>query len=46
MPCSMWDLSCPTGIEPEPPALKVQNLNHWTTREVLLLLHFKVISFL
>ena len=22
------------GIEPEPPALGVQSLNHWTTREV------------
>ena len=22
------------GIEPEPPALEVQSLNHWTTREV------------
>ena len=23
-----------SGIEPSPPAVKVQSLNHWTTREV------------
>ena len=23
------------GIEPMPPAVEVQSLNHWTTREVL-----------
>ena len=31
---SMWDLvSCPR-IEPGPPALGVQSLSHWATREV------------
>ena len=25
------------GIEPVPPVLKVQHLNHWTTREVLVI---------
>ena len=28
----MWDLSSP--IKPVPPAVEVQNLNHWITREV------------
>ena len=23
-----------SGIEPTPPAVEIQNLNHWTTREV------------
>ena len=31
----MWDLSSQQGIEPVPPALEVQTLNHLTTREVL-----------
>ena len=35
----MWYLSPQPGIEPAPPALEVQSLNHWTTREV------KTISF-
>ena len=26
------------GIEPTPPALEVRSLNHWTTREVLLII--------
>ena len=30
----MQDFSSPTRIEPTPPALKVQSLNHWITREV------------
>ena len=30
----MWDLVPGPGIEPGPPALGVQNLNHCTTREV------------
>ena len=33
-PCGRWDLPLP-GIEPRPPALGAQSLNHWTTREVL-----------
>ena len=28
----MWDIR--PGIEPVPPALEVQSLNHWTAREV------------
>ena len=34
MLCSMWILLPQPGIEPTPPALEVQSLNHWTTREV------------
>ena len=33
--CSMWKLDPWPGIEPGPPALKVQNLSHWTPSEVL-----------
>ena len=32
--CGMWDLVPPPGTEPDFPALGVQSLNHWTTREV------------
>ena len=32
--CSMWDLVPQPGIEPRPPALGAQSLNHWTTKEV------------
>ena len=35
MLCSMWDLSSRPGIEPTPPAVKAQILNHWTAKEVL-----------
>ena len=31
----MWDLVPWPGIEPGPPALGAQSLNHWATREVL-----------
>ena len=31
MPHGMWDLD---QIKPEPPALEVQSLNHWSAREV------------
>ena len=31
--CSMWDLVPRQGIKPGPPTLRVQYLNHWTTRE-------------
>ena len=35
-PHGTWDLVVPQpGIEPGPPALGAQRLNHWTTREVL-----------
>ena len=30
----MWDLVPWPGIEPQPPALGVRSLSHWTTREV------------
>ena len=33
-PRSMWDTNSSTGIQPTPPALEAQSLNHWTTREV------------
>ena len=32
--CSTWDIVPWPGIEPGPPALGVQSLSHWTTREV------------
>ena len=32
--CSMWDLVPWSGIKPRPPALGVQSLSPWTTREV------------
>ena len=35
----MWDLVPRPGIEPGPPALGVQSLSHWTTREVPALLN-------
>ena len=39
-PC-LWDLIPRPEIEPVSPAVEAQNLNHWTTREVLLMLYFK-----
>ena len=39
-PCSMWDLSSQSGIEPMPPALEAQTLTHWTAREVSLFSFF------
>ena len=33
--CSIWDLVPWLGIEPGLPALRVQCVSHWTTREVL-----------
>ena len=32
--CGMWDLVPWPGIEPEPPALGLWSLSHWTNREV------------
>ena len=32
--CGAWDLVPRSGIEPRFPALGVQSLSHWTTREV------------
>ena len=32
--CVMWDVIPWPGIKPGPPALEVQSLSHWTTREV------------
>ena len=34
VPCGVWDLVPPPGMEPKPPAVEVQHLNHWTSREV------------
>ena len=31
--CSMWGLVPPLGIKPRPPALEMQSLSLWTTRE-------------
>ena len=31
----MWDLNSPTGDQTHTPCNGRQNLNHWTTREVL-----------
>ena len=31
--CGMWDLVPWPGVEPKPPASRVQSLSHWTTRE-------------
>ena len=33
-PCGMQDLSSQPGMEPVPPAVEAQGLNHWTAREV------------
>ena len=38
----MWELVPQPGIEPKPPALGVQSLSHWTTREVPFLHIFMV----
>ena len=38
--CSIWDLVPQPGIKPGPPALGVQSLTHWTTREVRNLARF------
>ena len=38
---SMWDLVPWPGIEPAPPSLATQSLNHWTTKEVPPELNFK-----
>ena len=42
--CGMWDLVPWPGIEPGPPALGGQSLNHWTTREVPDLFHLNHIE--
>ena len=36
----MGDLSSQTRMEPMLPEVEVHSPNHWTTREVSLLLHF------
>ena len=38
--CSMWDLVLWPGIELLPPAMRVQSLSHWTTREVPLIFFY------
>ena len=42
--CSMWDLVPWPGIEGGPPALGAWRFNHWTTREVPVLLNFCLFS--
>ena len=32
--CSTWDLVPQPRIKPQPPALGMQNLSHWTTSKV------------
>ena len=39
-PYGMGDLSSQTRMEPMLPEVEVHSPNHWTTREVSLLLHF------
>ena len=34
VPCGVWDLGSPAGIEPALPAVEAWNPNHWTAREV------------
>ena len=41
-PCGMWDLSPRPKTEPVPPAVKVQSLNPWTSREVSFVFFFIV----
>ena len=40
--CSMWDLVPWPRIKPRPPALGEQSLSHWTTREILTTVIFKI----
>ena len=35
MPWGIWDLSSQPGMEPVPPAVEAQGLNHWTASEIL-----------
>ena len=35
---TMWDLVLPPEVEPVPPALDSQSLDHWTAREAPYLL--------
>ena len=34
VPYSMWDLSSSTRLKLASPALRARNLNHWTSKEV------------
>ena len=43
--CGMWALVPWPGIEPRPPALEMQSLSYWTTRDVLLAWIFMVSFF-
>ena len=38
-PCGMWDPQ--SGIEPSPPAVETQSLNHWTPRKSL---HYMILN--
>lgn len=40
----MWDLSSRPKIKPEPPAVEVESLNHWTTREIPVVILFQTIK--
>ena len=42
--CGIWDLVPWPGIEPGSPALGVQSLSHWSTREVPLMAPFNLIT--
>ena len=44
--CGMRDLVSGPGIEPGPPALGVQSLSHWATKEILrwLILHYGLLK--
>ena len=41
--CGMWDPGPWPGSDPRRPALGVQSLSHWTTREVLLLKDLNIV---
>ena len=45
MECGMWDLSSLTRNQTYAPAVEVQSLNHWTTREVPFVAYFIPNSF-
>ena len=42
--CGMWDLFPSPGMEPRPPALGTQILNHWTAREAPRALFLVILS--
>ena len=46
MLCGLWDLYSLTRDQPAPPALEVQSLNQWITREIPKLYTSKECSYL